>query len=173
MGDEQEEMTCQECGKKRATIHLTDFIDGKPVQMHLCEACYNKKDGLPPLTSAKLLAALVGTVVPELQKIANKQCPQCGISYREFWQTFRLGCPNDYEAFQESLDQLLEQIHGATRHIGKIPAGAAQKCAREARAEVLHRELQEVVKKEDFERAAWLRDEIRKLEQEGAGGTEQ
>jgi protein-arginine kinase activator protein McsA len=39
--------------------------------------------------------------------------------------------------------------------------------------EVTQRELEEAVKKEDFEKAARLRDEIKKLERKGAGTTEE
>ena len=173
MSEDQEGKLCEECGKNKATIHLTDFVDGTPVKTNLCEECYSKKAGVPPLSSSQLLQTLLGAMAPELQKMARQTCPFCGISYLEFRQNYRLGCQKDYEVFQEPLDELLKQIHGADRHIGKIPAGAAQEGALAIRMEVTQRELEEAVKKEDFEKAARLRDEIKKLERKGAGTTEE
>ena len=178
VSNEPEEMMCQECGKKRATIHLTDFRDGQPVQKHLCEECYGKKEGVPTLTSTQLLAALAAAVVPELQKMAGRECPACGTNLLEFQRSLalgspRLGCPKDYEVFQDSLDELLRQMHGANRHVGKVPVGAAQKCAPEVPLEVLRRELEEAVRKENFERAARLRDQIKNWEQTDAGRSEE
>ena len=171
MSDE-EEISCQQCGKQKATIQLTEFVDGKPVQRHLCEGCYGKEDGLPPLSPSKVLAQLIGALAPELQQLASVECPKCGMSYLQFRQTLSLGCPADYEAFSEPMDQLLKSIHGATRHVGRVPTGAAQQVSSGPALEVLKRQLDEAVKAEDFERAATLRDEIRKLEQKSAGSTE-
>ncbi len=165
MSDEQEGMMCQECGERRATVHVTDFVDGKPVQTHLCEVCSSKKSG-PSLLS---FAQLFGVIEPELRKLSAMRCPHCGMSYLEFRQTFRFGCPGDYEAFEAPLDDLLERIHGANRHVGKVPTGAAQKGTRQLRLAVLRRKLKDVVDREDFERAAQVRDQIRSLEREGAG----
>jgi protein-arginine kinase activator protein McsA len=43
---EEERKACQECGKAPATVLLTEFIDGRPVKIDLCEKCYGKKAGL-------------------------------------------------------------------------------------------------------------------------------
>ena len=173
MGDDEQEMKCQECGERRATVHLTDFVDGKAVQKHLCEECYGKKDGMPPLTTTGVFAQILNSLAPELAKVGSRECPDCGINYLEFRQTLMLGCPRDYEVFAEPLDDLLERIQGARSHVGKMPRGAAQSGLRGPRLQVLRRELDEVVKKENFEKAAALRDEIRELEQDGAGGPEE
>ena len=172
MSDEESKM-CQECGKEAATVHLTDFVDGKPVKVDLCEECYGKKEGLPPLPQSKIFAQIINAIAPDVQKMGTKACPECGITYLEFRRALRLGCPQDYEAFEEALDDLLERMHGANRHVGKIPAGLAQKQTRQLRLQALRRELEEVVSAEDYERAALLRDLIRGLEQDSAGIDEQ
>ena len=176
MSDEEQERICQECGQRKAAVDFTDFVDGKPVLSHLCDECYGKKKGLPPLSAAKVLEQIVGTIAPQLQKqlqkLGGRQCPECGISYLEFRQALQLGCPKDYEVFAEPLDDLLKRLHGASRHTGKVPVGAAQKGSRNLRLAVLGRKLEGAVNEEDFERAAKLRDEIRKVEHERAGRSE-
>ena len=173
MSNDDDSIMCERCGKEKATVHLTDFVDGKPVQRHLCDKCYGKEEELPLLSPANLLSQLVASIAPELQQLAALKCPECGMTYLQFRQTLSLGCPNDYEAFSEPLDQLLEQIHGAKRHTGRVPHGAAQQAESGPALEVLRRELDEAVKSEDFERAARLRDEINSLERKRAGSTDQ
>jgi hypothetical protein len=34
-------MKCQKCDKQ-ATFHITDLVDGKPNELHLCEECAHK-----------------------------------------------------------------------------------------------------------------------------------
>jgi protein arginine kinase activator len=73
-----------------------------------------------------------------------------------------LGCENDYEAFQQELIPLLENIHGDTRHAGKIPRrrGISQKDL-----VTLRKRLQQAIQVEDYEAAAQLRDLIKQAEE--------
>ena len=36
-------MTCDICGKKKATVHLTEIVDEQMSEMHLCEECARQK----------------------------------------------------------------------------------------------------------------------------------
>lgn len=174
MSNEEDEYTiCQECGQRRASIHLTDFGPSGPQQLHLCEECYNKRSDVPPLDQNKVVAQLIAALAPEMQKLATSKCPDCGMSYLEFRQTFRLGCPKDYDVFREPLDEFLGRIHIGNRHLGKAPKGRAQRDTSGARLDVLQRKLAGAVEKEDFREAAGLRDEIREMEQQGAEGVGQ
>ncbi len=173
MNGAEELRMCQECGEREATVHLTILVDGDPTQRHLCERCYEKQDGVPPLSPTKILSQLIGAIAPELQLLSVKQCPRCGINYLEFRQTLNLGCPNDYEVFAPALDEILGRMHAGNRHMGKVPRGAAQRIALGPRLKVLRRQLEQAVRVEDYEGAAGLRDQIRELEQDSAGSPEQ
>ena len=169
---EDDEAICQTCSKRKATVHLARFADGQWVPVHLCEECYAKSEGEPEQASSKLFAQMLSAIAPDLQRMGDKQCPRCGMSYLEFREGLRLGCQKGYEEFSEALDGLLERIHGANRHVGKIPLGRAQKRTRHIRLEALRNELERVVKAEDFQRAAQVRDLMKELEQESARGDE-
>ena len=55
---------------------------------------------------------------------ADKQvCPVCQITFLEFRNSGRLGCPYDYEVFRDELMPLLENIHGETGIPAKYPGG--------------------------------------------------
>jgi len=169
---DEEEVICDACGEERAVIHLTEVVDGEPVQKHLCQECYEQQDGVPQLSASNVFSQLVQAVAPELKELSAKTCPECGTNYLEFRQTMKLGCPHDYEVFADALDQLLERIHGSTEHVGKMPSrrrGAGELSEREkkTRIEVLERQMQKAVEEENFERAAELRDRIQGLKDNG------
>jgi protein arginine kinase activator len=163
---EEEAPLCQECGKRRATVRFTEIVDGKPKLYLLCDACYEKKEGHPAVSPTALLAKFLSAFAPELKELGLTRCPECGISYLEFRQRGTLGCPADYQAFEEGLEPLLEQIHGATEHCGKVPTRAGRQAAVRSQVRSLKRRQQMAVEQEDYERAAVLRDRIQELEAE-------
>jgi protein arginine kinase activator len=167
-------MKCQHC-EKPATFHITEITgadeEEREVQeVHLCEICfrdYIAQPEEPVEPAASLLGALaqqfkIGKTAEKLAKLDAQTCPVCGISFQEFRQVGRLGCPHDYQAFGSELEPLLLNIHGATEHKGKRPKrGASQQQGDLLR---LRREMQEAIEREDYERASELRDEIRGME---------
>ena len=176
-------MKCDKCVKK-ATVHLTEIVDGKAIEMHLCEECAREQSqhmeqqfGL-----ADLLAGLTdfGKHVPDLQQQQSGvlQCAACGLTYEDFRKFGRFGCAQCYIAFKPQLKALLKKIHGSNTHLGKKPVqcaplegvvpvtGAAPVAAASEEDTVasLRRQLQEAIAREDFERAAALRDRIHTME---------
>ena len=88
----------------------------------------------------------------------------------EFRKKGRLGCPQDYEVFRAHLVEVLERVHGAVQHSGRIPgtAAAAVSSLGTGRIDVLRQELEHAIRAEAYESAARLRDEIRAIE-DGSG----
>src|SRR6476661_5766809 len=163
-------MQCQICGKNAATVHFTEIHDNKMSEIHVCERCAEEK-GLQ--TSAKkhkfeiadLLAGMVdGMTTTEEERVGHVQCPRCGLLYSGFKETGRLGCAECYAAFQFQLRPLLRRIHGDTRRKSKQPVRDSQDLSSARRIQRMHAELQRAVEREDFEYAASVRDEIKRLE---------
>jgi protein arginine kinase activator len=94
------------------------------------------------------------------------------MTFDEFQETRRLGCPEDYELFSPGLDPLLEQIHDRLEHSGKVPSGVNDAVEIEHEIQKKEHALQTAVNEEEFERAAELRDEIDELKQKHASLTE-
>lgn len=165
-------MVCQVCGKNPATVHFTEIHDNQMSEIHVCDRCAEEK-GLHASAHqhkfdiADLLAGMADTMTgSEEERIGRVQCPRCGLAYSGFKETGRLGCAECYTAFQFQLRPLLRRIHGDTRHRGKAPARGGEGMERSRQIRRLHDELQRAVEREDFERAASVRDEIRRLEGE-------
>lgn len=163
---DEEQPMCEECQKERATWHITTFIQGRPVQQHLCEECYRKAEGASGRADGAF-ASLIAAMVPELKDMPRRQCLSCGLDYLEFRQSMRLGCPRDYEAFEKPLEELLERIHGAIRHNGKVPPTAGRQEAVRSRVRSLRRQQRKAIAEENYELAAELRDRIKRLEEHG------
>lgn len=165
-------MQCNLCGKKKATVHLTEIVDDQMSEMHLCEDCAREKSvqmeqqfGL-----ADLLAGLsdFGKQVKEFEG-TKLVCSHCSMNYEDFKKFGRLGCSECYPAFKENLTVLLKKIHGSNRHLGKAPATMPQTGKKKGDSlRDLREQLNEAIMQEDFEKAAEIRDKIRELETKGS-----
>lgn len=157
-------MTCERC-TDQASIHLTESVDGRRREVHLCPACA-RRSGLalpeqPPRLGLdkvvqNLIVAHVGELVGELAELT---CPDCGVRFMEFRTSGRLGCPTDYEVFARGLLPLLGRSQPATRHVGKTPRRPA--VASDRPRLQLRSDFRAAIAREDYEEAATLRDLLR------------
>lgn len=167
-------MICDECGKNKATVHLTEIINDQITKLNLCEHCAKEKgsDVEQHFGIGDLLAALSDTHAPAPTADApamKTRCAQCGLTYDDFKKIGRLGCSECYTAFKPSLVPLLKRIHGSNQHLGKSlnpQSVSEQKVSSKLHdeLEIAKQELQKAIKKEEFEEAASLRDKIKFLE---------
>ncbi len=160
-------MVCDLCSKNVATVHLTEIINDQMRELHLCEACAREKGAeMEQHFGLQDMLAGLADLGEELGEEIGDQlrCEGCGMMYRDFRKIGRLGCGSCYEAFKKKLVLILRKIHGSTRHVGKIPARTNQNVSDKLRVQELKRKLQRSVEMEEFEEAARIRDEIRKLE---------
>ncbi len=165
-------MICQSCQKLDATVHQVQVKydqDGNPSidQRHMCQHCA-KASGLPvaptpqlPNVVQMLGKALLGPLSatftdnsapsPDL----GSACPDCGWTSRDFHQTSRFGCPNDYDFFSEFVENVLEKIHGFKEH---------SRPEAENKIQEFRQELHSAIQSEDYENAARIRDSIAQLQ---------
>lgn len=167
-------MKCQQC-EKPATFHITELTSGQPQELHLCENCakgYLTQGDAGSSTVAPTLANVlakqlqIGKAAEELAKLDQRACPVCGITFYEFRNQGRLGCPHDYVFFERELTPLIANIHGETQHVGKRPRGHHGGTDEQTELIRLRREMEEAKQKENYERAAEIRDRIRDLEKQ-------
>jgi protein arginine kinase activator len=148
-------------------VFLTQILEGKMHKVNLCEAC-SKEKGVQDPTSFALADLLLGIgAAEEIEKGAPaKKCPVCGFTQADFKKTGRLGCSECYVTFAEGLGSLLKAMHKGTEHVGKLPERAQRTIALSRRMRALSENLQKAVADENYETAASLRDQIKKLESE-------
>jgi protein arginine kinase activator len=159
-------MKCQKC-PNAATLHITEIVSEEHVEeLHLCEVCAHKYLSEPqPKGSGTKLTPPSSADESDEPLGMNRECEVCGLKFVDFRNTGRLGCPHDYEVFHDELVQLLENIHGETRHSGKVPRRLPQSKQTQAELMQLRKQLLQAVHKEAYEEAARIRDRIRQLEE--------
>lgn len=165
-------MQCQQC-EKPATFHITELTGEEHQEIHLCEdharGYLSQTEGGEPAepqsaTDAWSDQLKVNQTAEDLARLDQQACPICGITFYEFRNQGRLGCPHDYECFEAELEPLIVSIHGATEHTGKKPARRLDIAANPTDLIRMRREMQQAIDEENYERASELRDEIRTIE---------
>lgn len=158
-------MICDVCSKDKATVYLTQIVEGKMQKVNLCEACASEK-GIDDPTGFALADLLLGLGSQEQVETPSDEavCELCGFTQADFKKTGRLGCSACYSIFGDGLDSLLKAMHKGTRHVGKVPASFQKTKAIRDRLDDLQGALDESVDSENYEEAARLRDEIKALE---------
>ena len=158
-------MLCDICGKREATFHYTEIINGVSRELHLCEECAKKKGFMLPdaFSFADFMGGLIEPEqIPSLE--TELKCKNCGYSYSDFKKTGFLGCSQCYSSFHKMLEPLLKKIHGSSKHIGKFPQGKKKKeRGKDTEIQLLREKLKNAVAREEFEEAAKLRDRIKGL----------
>lgn len=165
-------MKCDRCDKI-ATVHELAQVNGVKIERHLCEQCA-KEMGIAS-TGVPGAASVLGMSV-NITTSRITACPTCKTTFGEFKQHGLLGCADCYRVFESQLAPLLARAHqGGDRHRGKAPCrmfGAvpeaepslvAELAERAKRLAALRNELDGAVKSEQYERAARLRDELKRL----------
>ena len=169
-------MQCDNCDNK-ATVFYTQIIDGISKKTSLCESCaaiqgvtdpegflLGKKDNLtkgkpsPPIAMPQLETTL--------GKKSTRCCPGCGFAFDDLKKTGRLGCSECYEFFRKEIKNNLGGMHKGTSHTGRVPEGMLEAFEQRQRMEQFQHDLDEAIHSEDYEKAAALRDEIKKLSEE-------
>ncbi|RKD26407.1 Protein-arginine kinase activator protein McsA [Caminicella sporogenes DSM 14501] len=167
-------MLCQNCHEREATVHVTKIINNQKQEIHLCEQCAKKSDDInfdfdTTFTINNFLTGLLDSIHSspfKVDYIKTTTCSKCGMSYGKFKQLGRLGCFECYKTFNEKLLPLIKRIHGSETHIGKIPKKAGSRIRLKHEIMSLKKQLQMAVEKEEFEKAAKLRDRIKELEKD-------
>lgn len=136
-------------------------------ERHLCKAC-SEAANLPHAPVIKKSVAeiwkLLQASASRGQKEGGLACPDCGMTLMEFRQKGRLGCPKDYEVFTSQLRDLLERIHGATRHTGRLPGLDDEALEQRNRVSELQQKLASAIRAEAYEDAAELRDQLKSMQ---------
>ncbi|MBE6805832.1 MAG: hypothetical protein E7526_04870 [Ruminococcaceae bacterium] len=157
-------MMCENCGKNPVTTHIKKVVNGISTEKHLCAACA-KGYGFSPFKS-NTFSGILSSMLGEYNEPKNtKQCACCGSTFNDIVNSGKVGCAACYEKFGEELLPYLKRLHGNVKHIGKVPNASPLAVATvNDRINALRAELNLLIKNEEFEKAATVRDEIRKLE---------
>lgn len=164
-------MTCENCGQREAKVHYTAWENNQPRELHVCHECAVEKgivagssDPSKFSIQEPVIALMGDTAIGS--KLGRIQCTACGLLYSTFRETGRLGCAVCYDSFAEPLEPLLRRIHGNLSHAGRSPHRRHGVDQRRDQLRTLQTEMEAAIHRENFERAAELRDRIRRMREE-------
>lgn len=166
-------MKCERCQKNPATQVIRGEKNGQPCELFVCDECAR-----PPVKAAgamSLADILFSLGMPQAGQAPSPSspgtaaaagappstrapvlCPACGLSRESLREHRRFGCPACYDAFEDDVKSFLRELQYADSHVGRKPG----KTARHESLAALEARLAEAIRREDFTRAAELRDAL-------------
>ncbi len=166
---------CESCNEAEATVHITRTVNGKTQKIHLCGRCAADGGHLNWPTSVDFpVGSLLGGLLEgghgpgagkTMRSAGEVRCSECGRTYQDFTESGFFGCAGCYEAFADVLKPLVRRIQGDTVHRGKRPKESAGRDERLLRKQ-LQEQLERAVAAEEYEKAAEIRDELKRLKEE-------
>ncbi len=163
-------MLCQKCHKNLATVRYAEVVDGQVTDQQLCRdclACLQEDSGAgfdiagsKPVVHQKPSASEVASEVVKTQRT----CRTCGTALSTVLDEATVGCATCYETFGSQIESVLEGLHRALWHKGKVSRMDDARARLRADLQAKRALLRSVLRAENYEEAARLRDEIRGLE---------
>lgn len=157
-------LECTEC-KRQIACHYTEIVRDVITHTSMCAEC--------PVLDRKLHGVRLEHAFNSVEGSTALACGNCGTTLQEIRVGTLLGCPVCYEIFDDVL--LPEMLSGnkipsriavnkksIPIHIGRTP-GDIQEINPSLRILALNEALNEMLKSEKYEQAAWLRDQIKAL----------
>lgn len=162
-------MLCDRCHGREATVHMTQIINGHRTERHLCADCAAEEEVMTgavdwmdrdwfqsPLES--FFQEGMQGLFPR-RTIQVDRAPEIGET--PLFRKGLRGANESYEAFREKIRPSFQKGRETPTASRDIPVEAEKK--EETELEKLEKSLQSCIAREDYERAAVLRDQIKKM----------
>lgn len=164
-------MLCQRCKKNKATTVFTQTINNTTTKEHICSECAREAmDKSSSMFNSFFDDFPFSGFMSKPMITSGKRCENCGMSFEEIMELGRLGCSDCYSVFAGELAPTIQNIHGKATHMGKRPHGFTKELPpakdEKSAVEILNEKLKKAVDEQNYERAAKLRDEIKRLQEE-------
>lgn len=187
-------MICQKCNKNEANVKYTEIINGEKKEMMLCEECSHEL-GLDnmnfnmPINFSSFFGGLLeddeynsSEFMPLFQKVKELKCDNCNMTYDEFINQGKFGCPECYDVFSTKIDSILKRLHGSNKYLGRKALRSTinndksnnetskgkenEKIldTKKSKIEKLQVDLKKAISDERYEDAAKIRDQIKELD---------
>ncbi len=177
-------MLCERCRKREANVIVTEIVDGVKTQHGYCMKCASEMKlgsfAEFELPLGKLLSGILGLAAEEddaeQDELSALACPSCGMTYGEFLRESHFGCADCYAVFGPLIEKNMKKLQASSTHNGKHPKNKMPRSAvleepEEIKKEISPKEqielfqshLKEALEEENYEAAAFYRDQIREL----------
>ena len=183
-------MVCDNCGKNEVEVFIKQVMNQEIKNLNLCRSCAEELGFTSPVMPSITISFSLSDGLQKKRKIRKLLprkkdqppdslcCSACGTKFSAFREDGLLGCPKCYEEFRFPLGAYLQKTQGSESHwiasdvfkdIGLIAGKEDFETEDVGNAEDITRlrlEMYEAVAREDYERAAELRDMLAPLMEE-------
>ena len=175
--------TCQACNTRPALVEFVQVTGNERREMSLCRECAlsigmrSQVEAFQRLSQLLMQQPAMTEITDDMRAALGTSCRRCGLVFEEFVKTGLLGCPECYSEFHDLLKPVLRRLHGVTRKSGKKKTEPVASAAPRTRTsepdaasemtgdsrEHLEMQLNLALLEENYERAAVIRDQLKKL----------
>ncbi|MDD5087498.1 MAG: UvrB/UvrC motif-containing protein [bacterium] len=173
--------TCQACNARPAVVQFVQVTGDQRREMWLCRECAlslgmrSQVEAFQRLSQLLMQQPAMTEITDDMRAALGTTCRRCKMVFEEFVKSGLLGCPECYNEFHDLLKPVLRRLHGVTRASGEKKAEtvlsdsppvrrAESETARDSESrEHLELQLNLALLEENYERAAELRDRLKKL----------
>lgn len=177
-------MMCSKCKQRPGEVFMTSIINNKRIEELLCLECAMQKEEVMFLSKQDsgfkqfLSQALqmrqlsmpqeftrLSEIKPEqkYELVIKDDCEVCGANWDIIKNTGMVGCSNCYNTFERDIDELMDFSSGGV-YSGKIPKSSQAAFSAERQLFILKERLQESIKKEEYEKADLIKEQISQLQ---------
>jgi protein arginine kinase activator len=161
-------LECSAC-KRPLAIDYTELVEGECSELSMCSTC--------PVLHQKLHGRTPEEVAAHHDEAAGVCCGECGTTLSAVRTGSPLGCAACYEVFSDVVAYELAHAGKISRHLGLTMSKSAPlhvgrgpsdipSLSTDIKLIALDEALEATLKGEDYEGAAWLRDQIRVAKEE-------
>lgn len=155
-------MICDMCMFNEAVMHIQMRVENEKMNVYLCQECAEAQgilvDGIPNMPDPEFLDEILQLKGADLYG-KKLSCPHCGMNVRELLENERLGCLHCVNYFPEIIDNKLAESESANYN-GKMPERTKYIKRVMLDGSHLKWQLEQAEKREDYEQAARLRDQL-------------
>ena len=169
-------MLCDMCHKNEAIIYVEQTNRLGVKKINLCRECA-VACGISP--ESQEINQQIGSLFMQLQQDRKDQllkndraCPVCGRLRSEIILTGKLGCPECYSIFKTETLEYLKARKVSAPYTGTMPSRIANFRSLLTDRARAREKLDEAVKNEDYEKAAFYRDYLRAIEKKSVAAAD-
>jgi len=175
---------CDQCGKEEALVFLRIIKDGIVEEKGFCARCAlqyledsnNKMDFAyideRVLHSLTQVRDILGHIIEGVESVAksksfseidNLNCPNCGMTFRNFIESGLLGCSYCYSALRKGIKEYIFDFERGLKHKGKMPKKYASLFILKKEVAYLSNKIKRLLLLKNYEEAEKIRKKLEKL----------
>lgn len=164
-------MLCDFCGEREAVLFIEQMSPAGKKKLNMCVQCATERGiSEDPKSIEKSLVNLFAEINNKKQREDNKVCPVCGTSLHSIKMLRTTGCTECYSIFQNDIFAIQKNIGVSAPYVGTMPKRLRGFRSSLTDRTLIQAKLEESLKNEDYEKAAFYRDYLKAMEKSPVTG---